>query len=96
MVAVTAKSEALCKLELCWGIQTLKISQYNNTEEAISQIEDILLANNIVNEGDHVVLTLGVPVAQGQKTNAVRVFAAGKRKQSKQDGPQAVRFVRPK
>ncbi len=96
LIAVTAKSEALCKLELCWGVQTLKVTQYHNTEEAISMVEEILLANEIVKPGDHVVLTLGVPVAQGQKTNAVRVFAAGKRKESKGKGLKAIRFKKPK
>lgn len=95
LVAATAKSEALCKLELCWGVQTLKIGEYSNTEEAIAQVEELLLANNIVQTGDDVVLTLGVPVAQGQKTNAVRVFQAGNRKKKDKKGPQAFRFIRP-
>ncbi len=96
LVAVTAKSEALCKLELCWGVQTLKIAEYYNTEEAISKVEELLLANNIVQTGEDVVLTLGVPVAQGQKTNAVRVFQAGNRKREDKEGPKAIRFARPK
>ena len=96
LVAVTAKSEALCKLELCWGVQTLKIDQYENTEEAIAQVEALLLAHHIVDPGDHVVLTLGLPVAQGQKTNSVRVFTAGERSQTERKGPQAIRFIQPK
>jgi pyruvate kinase len=96
LVAVTAKSEALCKLELCWGIQTLKVLQYQETEDAISQVEELLLSNGIVNPGDPVVLTLGVPVAQGQKTNTVRVFVAGKRKLGTKKGRQPVRFIHPK
>jgi pyruvate kinase len=93
LVAVTAKSEALCKLELCWGVQTLKVAQYTNTEDAIRKVEKLLLENNIISEGDHVVLTLGVPVAQGQKTNAVRVFTAGKKDKSGAGRPRAIRFL---
>lgn len=77
LIAVTAKSEALCKLELCWGVQTLTISSYKNTEDAIAKVEDLLLEHGIVQQGDSIVLTLGVPVAKGQKTNAVRVFTVG-------------------
>jgi pyruvate kinase len=95
LVAATAKSEALCKLELCWGVQTLKIGQYENTEEAILKVEELLLANSIVKPGEDVVLTLGVPVAQGQKTNAVRVFQAGSQKRKVNKGPRAIRFARP-
>lgn len=95
LVAATAKSDALCKLELCWGIQTLQIDPYSNTEDAIDKIEALLIENHIIEEGDDVVLTLGVPVAQGQKTNAVRVFTLGKRKSSKQtlNKPKAIRFI---
>ena len=92
LVAVTAKSEALCKLELCWGVQTLKISEYSNTEEAIENVEEQLLAHNIVKVGEPVVLTLGVPVAQGQKTNAVRVFYPGQRKKAQGAENKAIRF----
>ncbi len=98
LVAVTAKSEALCKLELCWGVQTLKISQYKDTEDAISQIEKLLLDTKIIKPGDHVVLTLGLPVAQGQKTNAVRVFTIGQSEKTAQKDtpPRPLRFIRNK
>lgn len=97
LVAVTAKSEALCKLELNWGVQTLKMTHYTNTEEAIAKIESLLLENKIIEPGDHVVLTMGVPVAQGQKTNAVRVFTVGAPdKKKKLDAPKAFRFIRKK
>ncbi|MCJ8276190.1 MAG: pyruvate kinase, partial [Bdellovibrionales bacterium] len=79
LVAVTYKSETLTPLELCWGVQTLMIDQYDNTEAAFEQIEAVLLENNIVQPGDHVVLTLGLPVKQGQKTNSVRVFTIGEK-----------------
>lgn len=97
LVAVTAKSEALCKLELNWGVQTLKMTHYTDTEEAIAKIEALLVDNNIIEEGDHVVLTMGVPVAKGQKTNAVRVFTVGSQKQkNKPETPKAFRFIRKK
>jgi pyruvate kinase len=95
LIAVTAKSEALCKLELCWGVQTLKMVSYENTEDAIEKIEALLVENKIIKEGDDVVLTLGLPVAQGQTTNAVRVFTLGKSKKTakKQQNPRAYRFI---
>ena len=95
MVAVTAKSEALCKLELCWGVQTLKITHYDSTEEAIANIEDLLIETKIVSPGEPVVLTMGVPTGQGHKTNAVRVFIAGEYKgktKNKLERPPA-RFI---
>ena len=78
IIAATADRQALNRLELCWGLQTLKIDQFNSTEEAIEKIEQMLLAHKIVEHGDPVVLTLGVPVVEGQKTNAIRVFRVGR------------------
>ena len=95
LIAVTGKNEALCKLELCWGVQTLKIQSYKNTEDAISKIENLLLENKITSEGEHVVLTLGLPVAHGQKTNAVQVFTVGKTNSGKiNSDKKAYRFLK--
>lgn len=96
LIAVTAKSEALCKLELCWGVQTLKIAQYKDTEDAIEQIEKLLLDNKVIKAGDPVVLTLGLPVAQGVKTNAVRVFTIGKNNKGQGHEPRPLRFIKNK
>jgi pyruvate kinase len=95
LVAVTGKTAALCKLELCWGVQTLVIPPYENTEDAIQKIENLLSENEIVKEGDDVVLTLGVPVAHGQKTNAVRIFNMGSRKKEEPSGvfKKGYRFI---
>lgn len=97
LIAVTRKEKELCKLELCWGVQTIKIQDYKNTEDAIEKIEALLIQNKIIKEGDDVVLTLGLPVAQGQTTNSVRVFTMGKRKKDKnqKNGRQAYRFIKP-
>lgn len=95
LIAITGKNEALCKLELCWGVQTLKIQAYENTEDAIGKIEALLLENKIINEGENVVMTLGLPVARGQKTNAVQVFTAGKRAENKFSlDKKAYRFIK--
>jgi pyruvate kinase len=94
LIAVTGKNEALCKLELCWGVQTLKIQAYKNTEDAVEKIEHLLLENGVIKEGDNVVLTLGLPVAMGQKTNAVQVFTAGKNLRGESKNKKAYRFLR--
>lgn len=74
IIAITHRIETLNRLELVWGIQTYAISPYNNTDEAMDQIERILLQYGLISNKDRVVLTLGVPVAQGAKTNSLRVY----------------------
>jgi pyruvate kinase len=77
VIAVTHILETLNRLELVWGVQTLIIRPYKSTDEAMSQIEDLLIKYGLVKHGDKVVLTLGVPVLLRARTNSLRVFAIG-------------------
>jgi pyruvate kinase len=77
IIAVTHLLPTLNRLELVWGIQTLPIQPYANADEAMRQIEDMLLKYGLVKTGDRVILTLGVPVLEGGKTNTLRVYTVG-------------------
>ena len=77
ILAVTHLLSTLNRLELVWGIQTLSIRPYKSTEEAMAQIESLLLTYDLVERGDRMVLTLGAPVQQGAKTNSLRVYTIG-------------------
>jgi pyruvate kinase len=72
--AVTYQLESLNRLELVWGIQSLVIKPYRSTEEALIEIEKLLLSYGLVKKGDQLILTLGVPIASKSKTNAMRVY----------------------
>jgi len=77
IIAVTHILETLNRLELVWGIQTFIIKPYKSTDEAMSQIEDLLVKYGLVNTADKVIFTLGVPVSLRAKTNSLRVFTIG-------------------
>jgi pyruvate kinase len=78
VIAVTHVVPTLNRLELVWGIQTLKIDPYQSSDDAMNEIEGLLLEYGLVKTGDKVVLTLGVPVLERGKTNALRVYTAGR------------------
>lgn len=78
VIAVTHIMPTLNRLELVWGIQTLVIKPYISSDEAMHQIEEMLLKYGLVKTGDKVVLTLGVPVLERGKTNALRVYTIGR------------------
>lgn len=85
VIAVTHIMETLNRLELVWGIQTFTIRPYKSTDEAMVQIEDLLVKYGLVEPGNKVVLTLGVPVLLRAKTNSLRVFTIGSEGQQLQD-----------
>ncbi len=74
IIAITHHFDPLNRLELVWGIQTYKIQPYHSSEEAITQIEELLVRIGIVEKGDRVVVTMGTPVQQRAKTNSIRVY----------------------
>ncbi len=73
VISMTKIEDTLNALELPWGIQTFAIDTYNSTDEAIENVEEILVKYGLVSEGDKIVLTLGVPVLSGTKTNSIIV-----------------------
>lgn len=78
IIAVTHILPTLNRLELVWGIQTLPIKPYTDSDQAMHQIEEILIKYGLVKTGDKVILTLGVPVLERGKTNALRVYTIGR------------------
>jgi pyruvate kinase len=74
IVCITHQLDPLNRLELVWGIQTYKIRPYQSSEEALTQVEDLLLRIGMVEKGDKVVVTMGSPVQQRAKTNNIRVY----------------------
>lgn len=77
LVAATDEAQTLRSLELCWGVQTLPVKHMHMNDELMEDIEQVLVSNNLAVEGDQVVLTLGLPIQKGNKTNALRVFTVG-------------------
>lgn len=73
VIAMTKIEDTLNLLELPWGIQTFAIDSYKSTDEAIENVEEILVKYGLVSKGDKIVLTLGVPVLTGTKTNSIIV-----------------------
>jgi pyruvate kinase len=78
IIAVTHILPTLNRLELVWGIQGLRINPYTSSDDAMNQIEEMLIKYGLVKTGDKVVLTLGVPVLERGKTNALRVYTVGR------------------
>lgn len=77
IIAVTSQFETLHRLELPWGIQTFAIKPYKSSQEAMEQVEDLLLRYGLVKTGDAIVMTLGNPVQEQAKTNSLRVYTIG-------------------
>lgn len=82
LLAATDATETLRSLELCWGVQTLQIKNVEMNDDMMRELESLVVSHGLAQAGDRVVLTLGLPIQKGNKTNALRVFTVGEGKAS--------------
>lgn len=77
IVAVTPNDMALHNLTLSWGVYPTMASDSASTDEMMDNSIKVALENKLVNEGDLVVLTAGVPVGTPGTTNLIKVDIVG-------------------
>ncbi|MFZ3229289.1 MAG: pyruvate kinase [Pseudobdellovibrio sp.] len=77
IIAITTKLDVLNRLEIMWGVQTLHIKPYQNLKDILVQVEKLLIENGLAKTGDRIILTLGQPIADHGKTNALHVHILG-------------------
>ena len=77
IVAMTKDLNVLNRLEMLWGLQTLHLNPYENLKDILSQVEKLLIENGLAKTGERIILTLGQPIADHGKTNAIHVHVLG-------------------
>lgn len=73
IIAATAKEKTRITLNLLWGVYPLLIPQTNNTDELMKTILDLSLENQLVSNGDTLIMIAGSPVGQAGTTNTIKV-----------------------
>lgn len=77
-IIATTTSENVCrKLALIWGVSPHLSPDMDSTDEMIEKSIDIAAETGLVEDGDKVVITAGLPVGEGGKTNLIKVHVVG-------------------
>ncbi len=63
IIAVSPNAATLRRMQLYWGVQSLKTVEGDTTDEICSNAIDLVIAKELAQTGDVVVLTAGVPSA---------------------------------
>lgn len=71
--AVTAREKTQRRLALVWGVQSALIDEAVSTDVMIAESIAAALQRGIVDIGDLVVLTAGVPAGISSRTNTIQV-----------------------
>jgi len=74
LIAATDRFDVLNDLEIIWGVQSLLVDPYQNMKQVKSQIESLLVQYGLAKAGDKAVMTLGLPIDEGAKTNTLHTW----------------------
>ncbi len=77
MIAFTPDDVVRNQLALTWGVQTYQTATVTHTDEMVSQVDQTLRANGLVDSGDRVVIVFGAPVGVPGTTNSLLVHKVG-------------------
>jgi pyruvate kinase len=73
IVALTTSEVQYRRLALVWGVTPVLMESTATTDELIDRVEALLAQRNLARSGDHVVITMGVPVGAGLSTNLLKI-----------------------
>ncbi len=73
VVAFTESSIVCNQLELVWGVIPLIIDTTTDSDESLRLMIKLLKDHGLVNSGDRIILTTGMPIAKRGRTNTVTV-----------------------
>lgn len=73
IIALSPDQKVIKRLALVWGVYPIQSEGYYNTEEMMEEAKDKALKSGLVNFGDVVVITAGVPIGVPGTTNLIKV-----------------------
>lgn len=77
IVAASTMPATYRQLALSWGVYTVLVAPSRNTDDMIQEAVEGVLRAGLVNEGDMIVLTAGVPAGVPGRTNLIKVHTVG-------------------
>lgn len=75
--AITPNAMARRKMALFRNVETFELAKSTDREFVLKSVQDLLLAQNVVQKGDLIVVTWGEPMGQVGGTNAMKILKVG-------------------
>lgn len=77
IISGTTDPTVLRQMNLSWGVTPILVEEKNNTDELFDHVVNVAKANGLVQDGDLVVITAGVPLGMSGTTNLLKVQLVG-------------------
>jgi pyruvate kinase len=69
----TGNKKLMTQLSLLWGVRVIYYEKFESTDDAVYDMQQILVDRKILKPGDIYVTTSTIPVASGKRNNSVRI-----------------------
>ena len=69
----TSNKNLLKALSLVWGVRSFYYDKLESTDQTISDVNEILKSENLIEVGDVIINTASVPITKQGKTNMLKV-----------------------
>lgn len=77
VIAITDNEIVQKWMSLVWGVRSFVTKTMQSTDTCFQIMEDMLIQNGLVNSGDTIVYTMGIPVLEHGKTDTIKVSHIG-------------------
>lgn len=77
IIAVTPHEAVMRKLKLAWGVYPIKGTIQKSTDEMLEKAVEAALDHGMVQRGDLIVITAGVPIREPGTTNMMKIHIIG-------------------
>jgi pyruvate kinase len=77
IIAFTNNEPTFRRMAGFWGVRPRLIGRHETTDDLIIAAGDALIAEGVVEPGEHVVMVAGIPPNQGAQTNLVQIHRVG-------------------
>ncbi len=73
IVAFTESQKVRRQLNLVWGVTSVRLKELFDTDKSVKLMEDYMKDQEIVKEGDRVIVATGIPLSLRGRTNMIKV-----------------------
>lgn len=73
IISATYDLSIIKKCKLVWGVESILIEQSNDYQETAVRIKESILKNNILEEGDRIVIIAPIPFSHSESANTIQV-----------------------
>ena len=73
IIAISPRPDVARRLSLVWGVQGINNNSFYNADTLVQDMPRILKESGLVESGDVVVITAGIPINQMKPSNMIKI-----------------------